>query len=80
VSVRRIVEIAVRYTTTDVIVAHNHPGGVAVPSEEDICVTGKVAKALSTVGIRLCDHLIIAGNDWVSLASTPTLAAIFAGP
>jgi DNA repair protein RadC len=77
VSVRRIVEICVRYATTDVIMAHNHPGGVAVPSEQDLIITEKVAKALGTVDIRLRDHLIVSGSDWVSLASTPTLKNIF---
>jgi DNA repair protein RadC len=78
VSVRRIVEITVRYVTTDVIMAHNHPGGVAIPSEQDVMVTKKVSDALKTVGVRLLDHMIVAGNDWVSLAATPTLGDIFA--
>lgn len=78
VSVRRIVEIVVRYAATDVILAHNHPGGIAVPSGEDVHVTGQVAEALHTVGIRLLDHLIIAGKDWVSLAATPTTNELFA--
>lgn len=77
VSVRRFIEIAVRYTTTDVIVAHNHPSGVAVPSEQDIAVTSKISAALKTVGIRLLDHIVVADNDWVSLAATPTMAGLF---
>ncbi|ADU27062.1 JAB domain-containing protein [Ethanoligenens harbinense] len=78
VSVRRIVEIVVRYAATDVILAHNHPGGLAIPSEEDVHVTAQVADALRTVDIRLLDHLIIAGKDWVSLAATPTTGHLFA--
>lgn len=77
VSVRRFVEIAVRYATTDVVMAHNHPGGTAIPSEQDILVTQRVAQALQTVNIKLVDHLIVADNDWVSLAATPTLQSIF---
>lgn len=79
VSVRRIVEVTVQYATADVILAHNHPSGIAVPSEEDIRVTEKIAQALKTVGIRLMDHLIVADGDWVSLASTPTLSSVFSG-
>jgi len=41
-------------------------------------VTRRIAEALRTVGVRLLDHLIIAGNDWVSLAATPTQSDIFA--
>jgi DNA repair protein RadC len=77
ISVRRFVEIAVRYAATDIIMAHNHPGGLAIPSEQDIIVTKKVSDALKTVNINLLDHIIISGNDWVSLAATPTLSDIF---
>lgn len=77
VGVRRFVEIAVRYDATDMIIAHNHPGGTAIPSEQDIIITKKVADALKTVNINLLDHLIIAGSDWVSLAATPTLSSLF---
>lgn len=77
ISVRRIVEIVVRCAGTDVILAHNHPGGVAVPSEEDVRVTAQVAAAMRTVGVRLLDHLIIADADWVSLAATPASAPLF---
>jgi len=78
VSVRRIIEIAVRYATTDIIIAHNHPGGIAIPSEQDVLITEKISNALKIVGVRLLDHLIVAGSDWVSIASTPTLNEIFA--
>lgn len=77
VGVRRFVEIAVRYAATDMIMAHNHPGGVAIPSQQDIAVTQKVSEALKTVNISLLDHIIVAGNDWVSLAATPTVSGIF---
>lgn len=77
VGVRRVVEIAVRYNATDLILAHNHPGGLAIPSEQDILVTKKVADALKTVGVSLLDHLIVADTDWVSLAATPTLRSLF---
>lgn len=77
VGVRRFVEIAVRYDATDMIMAHNHPGGTAIPSEQDIMVTKKVADALKTVNINLLDHIIVAGSDWVSLAATPTVSNLF---
>ncbi len=77
VSVRRIVELAVRYATSNVIMAHNHPRGVAVPSEEDIRVTERVASALRMVDVTLLDHIIVADNDWVSLALTPSMADVF---
>lgn len=77
VSARRIVEVAVRYATTDVILSHNHPSGTAIPSEQDILATRQVARALASVEIRLVDHIIVADNDWVSMAATPTLRDLF---
>jgi DNA repair protein radc len=77
VGIRRFVEIAVRYDATDMIMAHNHPGGVAIPSQQDIAVTQKVAEALKTVNINLLDHIIVSGNDWVSLAATPSVNELF---
>jgi DNA repair protein RadC len=77
VSMRRFVEIAVRYDATDLIMAHNHPGGTAIPSEQDIIVTQKVSDALRTVNINLLDHIIVCGCDWVSLAATPSVKDLF---
>lgn len=79
VNIRRIIEIAVRYNTSAVIMAHNHPSGLAVPSEEDISVTEKIIASLNFINIHLLDHIIVTGNDndWVSLAASPTLIKSF---
>lgn len=77
VGIRRFVEIAVRYAATDMIMAHNHPGGLAIPSQQDINVTQKVVTALKTVNINLLDHLVVAGTDWVSMAATVGLKELF---
>lgn len=51
-----------------VIVAHCHPSGFADPSEEDLVMTKKLAKACSIVGVSLLDHIIIGrGGAYVSL-------------
>ena len=54
------------YTTT-VILAHNHPSGIAVPSGEDIQTTQRVAAALNTVDIILADHIVVADEDFTSM-------------
>ena len=69
-NVRRIVETALKYRACSVIMAHNHPGGVALPSVEDDATTGLVGKALSSVGITLADHIIVAGEDYASYAGS----------
>lgn len=67
VPIRRIVEMALAANATSVVLAHNHPSGIAVPSDEDIATTQRVAAALSTVEITLADHIIVADDDYVSL-------------
>ena len=67
VPIRRIVEMALGFNATTVVLAHNHPSGIALPSNEDQLTTRQLAIALSAVDITLADHMIIADNDYVSL-------------
>jgi DNA repair protein RadC len=64
---RKIVEEALRQKATSIILAHNHPGGVAEPSEHDISITIEIQKALALVEVSLQDHIILAGNSYFSL-------------
>lgn len=73
VNVRKVVENAVRHRANTVILAHNHPGGVALPSREDERITLEIAAALKLVGIPLVDHIIVAGDDYVSFADSGML-------
>ena len=70
VPVRKIVELALKANATSVILAHNHPSGLAIPSGEDIHTTRLVAMALDAVEIGLVDHIIVADSDWVSLSQS----------
>jgi len=63
---RRIVEGALKYGATSVILAHNHPGGVPEPSESDDRLTEAVKEALKTVGITLQEHVIISEEGFYS--------------
>lgn len=63
---RKIVEGALKHRAVSVIIAHNHPGGVAEPSDNDDKITEQIKNALQTVGISLQDHLVIAGNEFFS--------------
>ena len=56
-----------------VILAHNHASGIAIPSEEDKLATRQVKKALDLIGVDLADHIIVAGEDFVSLADSGML-------
>ena len=70
VPIRRIVELALGLNASSVVLAHNHPSGVALPSGEDVSTTRRVAAALSMVDIPLVDHIIVADDDFVSLAAS----------
>ena len=70
ISVRKIVETALAANATTVVLAHNHPSGVAIPSNEDIQTTRRIAIGLQAVEIHLADHIIVADGDYVSLAQS----------
>ncbi len=70
VPIRRIVETALAANASSVVLAHNHPSGLALPSSEDIATTRRLATALDAVEIMLIDHIIVADDDFVSLAQS----------
>lgn len=70
VPIRKIVELALAANATTVVLAHNHPSGVALPSEEDREATERLAAALGAMDIVLADHVIVADEDFVSLAQS----------
>ncbi len=65
---REVVKKALFYNAAAIIVAHNHPSGIAEPSQADEHITIRLKDALSLVDIRLLDHLIIGDGNIVSLA------------
>ena len=69
-NIRRMVETALKVKTTTVIIAHNHPNGVALPSREDDSFTRALYRSLGLLGITLEDHIIVANDEFVSLADS----------
>ena len=70
---RRVVELALTMQASVVVLAHNHPGGYAVPSEEDLHLTDRLRELLENVNIRLMDHVIVTENEHISLAMSKQL-------
>lgn len=68
--VRKVVELALMYHASLALISHNHPSGVALPSSSDLEATVCLRDALKLVGVRLLDHIIVADNDYVSLAES----------
>jgi DNA repair protein RadC len=65
---REIVKAALQRNCAAIIIAHNHPSGIAEPSQADEFITQRVKEALALVDIRLLDHIIIGDGASVSLA------------
>ena len=69
-SVKQAVSNALSCGATAVVLGHNHPSGVALPSEEDRAATLRVRDALKALDIRLLDHIVVADGDYVSMAQS----------
>jgi DNA repair protein RadC len=65
---REVVKRALVHNAAAVILAHNHPSGVAEPSRADEFLTQTLRQSLSLVDARVLDHFIVAGNGVVSFA------------
>ncbi|GGN26270.1 MULTISPECIES: RadC family protein [Marinomonas] len=64
---REIVKVALAHNAAAVILSHNHPSGITLPSQADIQITERIKKALELIDIRTLDHIIV-GEDSYSLA------------
>ena len=65
---REVVKRALYFNAAAVILAHNHPSGDITPSQADKAITQRLVQALALVDIRVPDHLIVGGNQILSLA------------
>ena len=66
-SVRQIAEYAFRKHAAQVVLAHNHPGGIAVPSGEDLALTRRVSQALQLLDIPLLEHFIFSDYGYCTV-------------
>lgn len=65
---REVVRQALHYNAAAVILAHNHPSGVATPSQADRDLTDRLKAALALVDVRVLDHLVVGDAECVSFA------------
>jgi DNA repair protein RadC len=72
---REVVRQALAVNAAAVILAHNHPSGVAEPSQADEFITHRLKSALALVDIRVLDHLVIGDGTSVSFAERGLLAS-----
>ncbi|BAP55225.1 DNA repair protein RadC [Thioploca ingrica] len=65
---REVVRRALQHNAAALILAHNHPSGIAEPSQADIAITRRLKEAMSLIDVRVLDHLVIGDGYSVSLA------------
>lgn len=68
-SIKNVLNEAVKVQAMQIILVHNHPSGDVTPSQNDIEFTREVKKASTILGINLIDHIIIGGNNYISIFS-----------
>ncbi len=74
---RRLIGLCFHAEAHYVVLAHNHPSAILLPSSSDISTTNSVAETLKKVEVILVDHLIIGIDDYVSMAQSAETAYIF---
>jgi DNA repair protein RadC len=65
---RELVKQALEDNAAAVILAHNHPSGVAEPSQADIQITNRIRKAMELIDVRVLDHFVVGDSNVVSFA------------
>jgi DNA repair protein RadC len=70
---REVVKSALRHNAAAIILCHNHPSGVAEPSNADELITQRLKSALELVDIRVIDHVIVSAGDAISFAESGLL-------
>ncbi len=73
---RRVVEIALLNNASMVVLAHNHLGGNALPSLEDVRYTQGLNHALELIQVRLVDHIVVSGRSYVSMKASGMINSI----
>lgn len=64
---RLVAEAVLRHNAYTVLLAHNHPGGSLIPSEQDVRITRKLSEMLRNIEVPLADHIIVAGGRSLSM-------------
>lgn len=67
VNIEQLVQVIFRYSGANYILAHNHPGGTALPSDEDIAITKRIYSITAPLNKRLLEHLVIAKDRYVPI-------------
>ena len=67
ITIRKLAELAISNKASCAVLAHNHPGGIAFPSADDVFTTNQIAHAFELLGINLLGHIIVAGDKYTDI-------------
>ena len=69
IGMKNILGEAVKMQAPKIILVHNHPSGISLPSKQDYDITEKLEKSANLLGIELLDHIVIGKNEYTSIKS-----------
>jgi DNA repair protein RadC len=75
--IRHIVEVALKHKAVSIILAHNHPSGLLTASQNDLEATVAIKDALDTINVPVLDHIIVAGDDYLSFSEKRLLGLTY---
>ena len=75
--IKKIARTAMEFNSVYAILAHNHPSGNCLPSSQDIDTTRWLHSALLTLEVKMIDHIIVSGNNYLSMAKSGFLPELF---
>jgi DNA repair protein RadC len=67
IDIKKIMKFVIKHNCDNVVIAHNHPQGLPMPSSEDVATTEYLTQALKMVGVNLLDHIIVARGEYTSI-------------
>lgn len=76
---RKLVSVVLETKANSVVISHNHPHGITLPSRDDVAVTSSAYKLLESLKVKLLDHVIISETSYNSMVRMPAFAHIFCG-
>ncbi len=78
-SPKKLLEVVLKHNAANVVLSHNHPGGLPLPSRPDIQTTIRIKELLDNIGVKLLDHVIVGADDYVAMAVSKEYKSIFTG-
>lgn len=70
IDARKIVDAIAKTSTTEIMICHNHPSGIYMPSQQDYAVTASVKSLVNAIGVKLIDHITVVDNDYISCVNS----------